>query len=370
MTNNTIAKLLFGESHVHGYAPGKFKPSKQEYIAIVLSGGGIDSFASALAYKQMVLNQHAYLDLDHDDGDTGSIKFKFYFVCFNYGQQTFEAEHSMTVQQAEYFTMKHKVECQIMRVDDPMKDILANPLANREEQREQAMLQARNYNQNDDYVPNRNARFVFMAAGLAEKLAADAIILGAVGNVNQDNSLAFIESAAETIRQSNRDYFPAIYAPFVLMSKSVVPLYLQQAEFDLRTIPHMTTSCFDNNIVTDLSRKEDAKYIVIQCGVCRSCSSLKQAFKFAAVDDPYLYDNDPKSFEGKSFTIGRGSKSAYQFIKDREDRIKNPPKKVVDANDERLHTDSYGYLADGEYRRKLPKSRKPSSNDGTPTQRT
>ena len=255
------ARLLIEHGHgigrFHGLV-GKNLPTKRH--AIVLSGGGIDSFASTLA---AIRNFPSLKELT--------------FLFIDYGQQTVDAELWMTQKQAEYFR-KFEYGVRVVVIKDGLVQHIKNPLGDRASQKEDS----ENYAQNDDYVPNRNARFVFTAAGLAESTDAQLIILGAVGNVNMDNSLVFLENAYETIRYSNRDVIPQLYAPFVMFSKSMVPLYLKETSFGIDVpVSTLTTSCFDS--------KQPVENKIVQCGVCRSCVSLKQAFKFAAVEDPYFY---------------------------------------------------------------------------------
>jgi len=259
MTQHVVSPLL-KYSGFDGNRHGLIGPrnATDEDHAIVLSGGGIDSFMSTIAYCDMV-----------------PVK-KLTFLNIDYGQQSAAAEQYMTDRQVDFFRNTHGIDATAIVINDPLVAYLRNPLANRKDEK----AKAGNYATNDDYVPNRNARFVFAAAGLAETPYAGTIILGAVGNVNQDNSLVFLKHAYETIKNSNRDVIPRLYAPFVLFTKSMVALYAEERGLTSQ-LPKLSTSCFDGN---DMSGE-----VVIQCGECRSCSSLHQAFKFAGVEDPYRY---------------------------------------------------------------------------------
>ena len=255
-----------------------------KFHAIVLSGGGIDSFMSTCAY---LLTAH-YAGPPTFKGK--SFKgYKLTFLIINYGQQGYRAESSMTKAQAAFFT-NLGVEVSIVEIDDPLMQHIRNPLKDRAAQKQNA---TGDYAKNDDYVPNRNARFVFAAAGLAETIDARTIVIGAVGNVNQDNSLAFLESAHNTIKNSNRDVFPNLYAPFVLMSKSAVALYAKEIDV-VDELRNLSTSCFDSIELVSGPETPPLPYVK-QCGECRSCSSLKQAFKFACVEDPYIYKGVPRT---------------------------------------------------------------------------
>ena len=292
----TPSRLLITNNNVHGYV-GDFTavaPNK----AIILSGGGIDSFMSTMMYLE------ALKLYDEDDELNGEVRL--IFMCVNYGQQSFPTELAMTDAQAAFFQTVYKlpnrkINTEVVIITDNLMELIRNPLSNRDEQKQATDVEQKAYKENDDYVPNRNARFVFTAAGYAESVkGVDTIIIGAVGNVNQDNSLAFLEAAHATIMQSNRDCFPGLYAPFVLMSKSMVAWAAAELfpidKYTPVRIDNLTTSCFDaSEICNDYGMS-----VVIQCGECRSCSSLKQAFKFANVTDPYTYKGSrPKSAKSK-----------------------------------------------------------------------
>ena len=286
------ARLLIEDGHgigrFHGLVGIQYENPDH---AIVLSGGGIDSFMSTVATLRNFSNIE-YLT----------------FLCINYGQQTADAELYMTQKQAEYFSSHFDITTKVVEVHDGLMTFIRNPLGDRDAEKE---ANSDNYAQNDDYVPNRNARFVFTAAGLAETIKAQLIIIGAVGNVNMDNSLAFLEAAYETIKFSNRDVIPQLYAPFVMFSKSMVALYAQEIKsFSTFQLESLTTSCFDS--------KQPTGSAILQCGVCRSCASLKQAFKFAGVHDPYIYASDETT-----------AKSMFKAVSKLENDIKMAKGKVT-----------------------------------------
>ena len=303
-TGMNVEGLLFNHSFVpnrqanfHGLV-GTIKPYKTTYNIVVLSGGGIDSFMSTYYALNLIdkINVQADIDAD-DDTDSPDFQINLHFMLVDYGQANFEAERRMTNQQAAFFSKRRIVNSsEVVEVTDGLVKLIRNPLGNREIEKKSAKEAGINYAANDDYVPNRNARFVFTAAGYGETIGADLIVLGAVGNVNQDNSLIFMQHAYNTIKQSNRDHFPALYAPFVLFSKSMVAIAAMQSGM-YKHLPFLSTSCFDSNAIfapNDSKKSSSQRYAEIfkvkQCGVCRSCSSLKQAFKFAGIKDPYDYD--------------------------------------------------------------------------------
>lgn len=265
-----IASLLIEDERHDGSHHGLVGLGTDYYEhAIVLSGGGIDSFMSTIAYTNI-----------------REVK-KLTFLVINYGQQSYKAERFMTSLQYKYF-IDNGFDCDVVEIDDSLMQHIRNPLADRAKQKKKA----ENYAQNDDYVPNRNARFLFTAAGLAETIKAGTIILGAVGNVNQDNSYAFLHAAYETIKNSNRDVIPQLYAPFVLLTKSMVAHYAEEQGLE-RDVAYLTTSCFDaSEVIQEPEDADHQTYFVTQCGKCRSCASLKQAFKFAGVTDHFIYEEE------------------------------------------------------------------------------
>ncbi len=305
-----IKRLLLGNAvdmnsrpYYHGLV-GEIKPNKNTYNIIVLSGGGIDSFMSSRYAVDLIGHVNRQYEYDNNvdqDGEAPDTEINLHFMVFDYGQANYQAELHMTEQQAAYCNNKRSVSgTHVISVKDGLMQYIRNPLANRETEKANAYYKGVDYAKNDDYVPNRNARFVFNAAGYAETIGADMIVIGAVGNVNQDNSFVFMQAAYKTILQSNRDCFPALYAPFVMQSKSMVALAANESGV-LNALPYITTSCFDANetYVTDHTKqytKKKLNYkgftkesVIKQCGICRSCTSLKQAFKFAGIEDPYHY---------------------------------------------------------------------------------
>lgn len=334
--------------YYHGLV-GDIKPAKSNYNVIVLSGGGIDSFMSTRYAVELISRINRWHDhtIDRVD-DAPDYEINLHFMVFDYGQDTYEVELHMTQQQANYLINKNSVNnVNVLTVTDGLMEIIRNPLANRTKEKQDAEENNANYAANDDYVPNRNARFVFNAAGYAETIDADMIVIGAVGNVNQDNSMVFLEAAHKAILQSNRDCFPALYAPFVLQSKSMVALAAQNYAV-LDRLPYLSTSCFDASETTTIHPAKKVGYktkyiedqIVKQCGVCRSCTSLKQAFKFAGVADPYVYRTD--EVEQDNFVLKEEPETKQVFAKkpgktvqetlaeqQRQDKLRTPKKKPV-----------------------------------------
>lgn len=262
--------------------------------AIALMGGGLDGF---LSVHSLLTNYPSVTKLT--------------LLFFDYGQSSVEIERKMVQKQVEYFgrPAPQMVETAMLEIKDSLTPLLhlnnialnAKTLYDLAMDREIPVPEGAHVPENRKlvenikiYVPNRNARFVTQAFGIAELLKADVITLGAVGNVNMDNSLAFIDAACAMHKVSGERPL-AIYAPFVLMSKSMVAYYADNHglncfnEVNENVLRDHTVSCFfpvehSNEIAL---RGKD----VMHCGHCRSCQTLKQGFKFANVLDPYAYSN-------------------------------------------------------------------------------
>lgn len=259
--------------------------------AIALMGGGLDGFLAA----------HSLLE------EYGSIT-KLTLLFFDYGQSSVEVERKMVQKQVEYFNrpQPRMLEVEFLEVKDGLSAILFQQGVALTDVKIYDLLTDRTIDlpkQAHDpinrkiienvqiYVPNRNARFVTQAFGIAELLKADVITLGAVGNVNMDNSLAFIDAACAMHKVSGERPI-AIYAPFVLMSKSFVAHYANTWGLNAfngcneNVLRDVTVSCF-----FPMEEEQPHRTVVRHCGHCRSCQTLRQGFKFANAFDPYEYSN-------------------------------------------------------------------------------
>ncbi len=227
--------------------------------AIVVSGGGIDAFVAALLYQKIA-----------------PANAKLLVLFINYAQSNLAAERMMAKAQAAVLGASFH------ELVDPIAGLLANsPLNNRE-----TVAGTVGESTNDDYVPLRNMRMLTLAASVGEALGYETLIFGAVGSVNVDNSPDFVTKAVEAFLAGSRHCF-AIYAPFLMWTKAAVASVAQDIT-SVETLPLVTVSCFNATVVQDLPNDTE---VVTQCGQCRSCVSLKQAFAFANARDPYKYEN-------------------------------------------------------------------------------
>lgn len=247
-----VTKLLRDRE---GFTPGLFG-SREIVRPLILSGGGIDSW---MAFQMLSTL-------------TGKTVERPSVLTIVYGQQNVEVEVEFAKRQLTVIGgERHYV------LSDDLPSLLANKTALSREGR--AAAAGANESTNNDYVPFRNARFLSMAAGLAEAEGFDTIVFGAVGAVNPDNSLAFIRAMHALIEAGSHTSIN-IYAPFVLLTKAAVATLAEELDA-CEDLAELTVSCFN---ATDYDVNA-----AVQCGVCRSCTSLKQAFKFASVADPYMY---------------------------------------------------------------------------------
>lgn len=265
--------------------------------AIALMGGGLDGFLAA----HSLLQEYPSIE-------------KLTLLFFDYGQSSVNIERRMVHKQMEYFgrPAPQMIHTGFYEIKDGLTSLLRdkdNPLTSstiydltldRQVQVPEGAHDPENKKAIADiqiYVPNRNARFVTQAFGVAELFKADVITLGAVGNVNMDNSLAFIDAACAMHKVSGERPV-AIYAPFVLMSKSFVAHYANTWGLNAfnssneNVLRDTTVSCFFPVIETTIKTGSDMRMEgVLHCGHCRSCQTLRQGFKFADAYDPYKYSN-------------------------------------------------------------------------------
>ena len=125
------------------------------------------------------------------------------------------------------------------------------------------------------YVPFRNGIFLSMAAAIAEKEGAEAIVIGVVEEDSSgypDCRESYIQSMQESINLGTKDETKInIKMPLVHLQKSQIV----QKSLDLEVPLHLTWSCYKN---------EDSA-----CGVCDSCRLRLNGFEKAGVKDPITY---------------------------------------------------------------------------------
>ncbi len=125
------------------------------------------------------------------------------------------------------------------------------------------------------YVPFRNGIFLSMAAAIAEKEEAEAIVIGVVEEDSSgypDCRESFIEAMQRAINLGTKDETHiTIKMPLVHLKKSQIV----SKALELGVPLEKTWSCYKNS--------HEA------CGMCDSCRLRLQGFKEAGVKDPIAY---------------------------------------------------------------------------------
>ena len=125
------------------------------------------------------------------------------------------------------------------------------------------------------YVPFRNGIFLSIAAAIAEKHGAEAIVIGVVEEDSSgypDCRESYIRAMEKAINLGTRDETQiTIKMPLVHLKKSEIVAKALEIGVDLGH----TWSCY---------REEEAA-----CGVCDSCRLRLQGFREAGISDPIPY---------------------------------------------------------------------------------
>ena len=126
------------------------------------------------------------------------------------------------------------------------------------------------------YVPFRNGIFLSMAAAIAEKEGAQAIVIGVVEEDSSgypDCRENYITSMQNSINLGTKDETHiTIFMPLVHLKKSQIVQEAKKFHVPLE----LTWSCYKN---------EDKA-----CGVCDSCRLRLNGFKEAGIKDPIEYE--------------------------------------------------------------------------------
>jgi 7-cyano-7-deazaguanine synthase len=111
------------------------------------------------------------------------------------------------------------------------------------------------------WVPNRNGTFIEIAAGLAEDLGCEAVIVGfnrEEAATFPDNSKAYLEAISQALRFSTNEAVRVI-SPTVDMNKSEIVAEAKRIDFPF----NLLWSCYES--------------AAQMCGRCESCTRLKRA---------------------------------------------------------------------------------------------
>lgn len=205
--------------------------------SIVLLSGGLDSFVSLGICKEDYNIELA--------------------LTFAYGQKSVKEELKASTKIAEYFNIRHMV-----ITLDWLKDITNTALVSDKE------LPKGIDNPEESakavWVPNRNGLFLNIAGCFAESQNFTHIIFGA----NKEEGMTFPDNTQEFIDRINAEFEystftgPKISAPLINYNKNdIVKLALEN-----RLPLELVRSCYKNG----------SKH----CGVCESCTRLKNALQY------------------------------------------------------------------------------------------
>ena len=207
--------------------------------SIILLSGGLDSLVS-LGLKKEELNIELAL-------------------TFDYGQKSASDEILASEKICKYYKIKHK----IIKLDF-LKEITDSAIVTSKE-----LPEGIQENSKSVWVPNRNGLFLNIAGSFADSYKYDYIIIGA----NKEEGETFPDNTEEFIDRINAEFeystiaHPKVCAPLINYVKNdIVKLALQN------NIPlDLVMSCY----------KGGNKH----CGMCESCTRLKNALEFNNAQD-------------------------------------------------------------------------------------
>ncbi len=126
-------------------------------------------------------------------------------------------------------------------------------------------------------VPFRNGIMLSIAAGMAESMELEGIVIAAHSGdhaIYPDCREPFMQAMGEAIREGTYARLE-ILAPFLSMTKKEI---LQEG-LKLGVDYSLTWSCYKGQL--------------IQCGKCGTCVERREAFQLAGVEDPTVYEETP-----------------------------------------------------------------------------
>jgi 7-cyano-7-deazaguanine synthase len=125
------------------------------------------------------------------------------------------------------------------------------------------------------YVPFRNGIFLALAAAIAEKEEAEAIVIGAVEEDSSgypDCRESFLNAMQEAINHGTKEQTHiTLLAPLVHLKKEQIVTEAAR----LKVPMHLTWSCYEQSEAA--------------CGECESCHLRLKGFKKAGLNDPIAY---------------------------------------------------------------------------------
>ena len=190
-------------------------------------------------------------------------------VHFNYGQRTQEKELEAFRAVAKSLNIQNPYEIDL----DFFKQIGASALTDSSLEVPTSGIEA---GVPITYVPFRNGIFLSIAAAIAEKEGADALVIGVVEEDSSgypDCRESYITSMQNSINLGTKDETNlTILRPLVELSKAQIVSKAIELDVPLE----LTWSCYQNSDKA--------------CGVCDSCRLRLNGFEVAGVVDPILYE--------------------------------------------------------------------------------
>lgn len=209
--------------------------------AVILLSGGLDSLVSL-----------------------GLIKDK-YEIClaltFDYGQKALDKELESSKKICEFYGIEHK----IIKLDW-LSQITRTALVSNEK-----IPSGIQESSNSVWVPNRNGLFLNIAACFCDSYGFDYIIIGAnkeEAKTFSDNTQEFIDGINYELKYSTKAH-PQVIAPLINFDKNDI---VKQAILYSMPLEYVY-SCYDGNDKN--------------CGICESCTRLKNAL-IANNEDKYI----------------------------------------------------------------------------------
>ena len=220
--------------------------------AVVLVSGGLDScVATAIAAEE----------------------FELALLHINYGQRTEQRELKAFHSLADHFGVDERLVISM----EHLKSIGGSSLIDPSIPVPKADL--RRQGVPSSYVPFRNGNMLSVAASWAEKLKAEAIIVGAVEEDSTgypDCRREFFDAFEKAIAAGmDNETTISILTPVIKLSKAQIV----QEGLGLNAPFSLTWSCYKN---------ED-----MACGECDSCALRLRGFQIAGVEDPIPYTRRP-----------------------------------------------------------------------------
>lgn len=191
-------------------------------------------------------------------------------ISFDYGSKHNHREIPFAAEHASAFALRHEI------VDLPFVGrLFASDLLRSGGDIPEGHYEAENMKQT--VVPFRNAIMLSIAAGFAESIGADALVIAAHGGdhaIYPDCREEFMQAMSQTMRLGTYAGVQLL-RPFIALDKGGIAAEGARLGVDLGR----TWSCYKGGTV--------------HCGKCGTCVERREAFAFAGLVDPTAYEAEP-----------------------------------------------------------------------------